>query len=86
MSLTAACLVVYASLNQVHRVKRHLYRGGVFVDMVRAPKCLGLRGCSFALRCDAALVPAIRRASEELGIEIPGVFAESPGGYEVVAP
>ena len=62
MSLPAPCLVVFASLNQVHRLKRHLYQGGVYVDMVRAPQCLGLRGCSFALRCDAAMVPAIRQA------------------------
>ena len=84
MNASAPCLVVYASLNQVHRLKRHLYRDGVYVDMVRAPQCLGVRGCSFALRCDAALVPAIRRASGELAIEVRGVFAESPGGYEAV--
>ncbi len=84
MSLPASCLVVYASLNQVHRVRRHLYACGVFVDMVRAPQCLGVRGCSFALRCDAALLPAIRRVSREMAIEIRGAFAESPSGYEVV--
>ncbi len=84
MSLPASCLVVYASLNQVHRLKRHLYQGGVYVDMVRAPQCLGVRGCSFALRCDTAMVAAIRRASEELAIEIRGVFAESPDGYSAV--
>ena len=77
-------LVVYASLNQVHRLKRHLYRGGVYVDMVRAPQCLGVRGCSFALTCDAAMVPAIREASKELAIEIRGVFTESPDGYSPV--
>lgn len=81
MSLPVPCLVVYASLNQVHRLKRHLYQGGVYVDMVRAPRCLGVRGCSFALRCDAALVPAIRHASEELAIDIRGVFTESSDGY-----
>jgi hypothetical protein len=84
MSLPAPCLVVYASLNQVHRVKRHLYRGGVYVDMVRAPQCLGVRGCSFALRCDAGMVHAIRHVSRELAIEIRGVFAESSNGYEAV--
>ena len=84
MSLPAPCLVVYASLNQVHRVKRHLYQGGVFVDMVRAPQCLGVRGCSFALRCEAALVPEIRRVSQELAIEIRGVFTESPDGYGAI--
>jgi hypothetical protein len=81
MSLPAACLVVYASLNQVHRLKRHLYQGGVYADLVRAPQCLGLRGCSFALRCDAAMVPAIRQASEELAIEIRGAFTELSDGY-----
>jgi hypothetical protein len=35
MSPQAHYLVVYASLNQVHRVKRRLYQGGVYVDMVR---------------------------------------------------
>ena len=35
MSPSAPCLVVYASLNQVSRLKRRLYRGGVYVDMVR---------------------------------------------------
>ena len=77
-------LVSFASLNQVHRLKRHLYQGGVYVDMVRAPQCLSSRGCSFGLRCDAAMVPAIRHASEELGIEIRGVFAEFPDGYRAV--
>jgi hypothetical protein len=75
------CLVVYASLNQVHRLKRHIYRGGLYVDMVRAPQCLGARGCSFALACDPSLLPAIRDASKDLAIEIRGVFTESPGGY-----
>ena len=75
------CLVIFASLNQVHRLKRHLYQGGTYVDMVRAPQCLSSRGCSFALRCGPAMVPAIQHASEELGIEIRGVFAESPNGY-----
>ncbi len=80
MSLPAPCLVVLASLNQVHRLKRHLYQGGVYVDMVRAPQCLGVRGCNFALRCDAAMVPVIRQASEELAIEIRGAFTELPDG------
>ncbi len=84
MNASAPCLVVYASLNQVHRLKRHLYRGGVYVDMVRAPQCLAVHGCSFALRCEAAMVPAIRSASDELAIEVRGVFAESQGGYEAV--
>jgi hypothetical protein len=75
MSLPVTCLVVYASLSQVHRVKRHLYQSGVFVDMVRAPQCL-VRGCSFALRCDETLLPAIRATSQELAIEIRGAFAE----------
>lgn len=81
MSQISPCLLAYVSLSQVHRVKRHLYRDGVFVDMVRTPRSLGLRGCGFALRCDAALVPAIRHASEELAIEIRGEFVESPSGY-----
>jgi hypothetical protein len=81
MSPQAHCLVVYASLNQVHRVKRRLYQGGVFVDMVRAPKCLGVSGCSFALRCEPELLSAVRRASIETAIEIRGVFSESLAGY-----
>ena len=81
MSPQAHYLVVYASLNQVHRVKRRLYQGGVYVDMVRAPQCLGVSGCSFALRCEADLLPAVRRASLETSIEIRGVFSESPAGY-----
>jgi hypothetical protein len=77
----ATCLVVYASLNQVHRVKRRLYQGGLYVEMVRAPQCLGVRGCSFALRCAPALLPEIRGASQETAIEIRGVFAETSAGY-----
>ena len=82
MSTPQTCLVVYESLNQAHRIKRHLYDGGVFVDMIRVPNNLGIKGCSFALRCSAALVADIRRTSQELAIEIRGQFAEVADGYE----
>ena len=82
MSTPQTCILVYESLNQVNRLKRHLYEGGVFVDMIRAPQNLGVKGCSFALRCPSTLVPEIRRASQTLAIDIRGQFAESANGYE----
>ena len=82
MSAPQTCIIVYESLSQVHRLKRHLYEGGVYVDMIRAPHSLGIKGCSFALRCSSALMPEIRRTSQALAIEIRGQFAESANGYE----
>jgi hypothetical protein len=81
MSRESQCLIAYASLSHVHRLKRRLWESGVFVDMVRAPQCLGVRGCSFALRCAPALVPQIRELSRQLSIEVRGVFLETAAGY-----
>ena len=72
----AECLVIFASLNQVSRIKRNLQASGVFVDMIRAPKCLAKEGCGFALRCDPSLLIRLRQVSKETGIDIQGVFLE----------
>ena len=75
------CIVLYASLSQVHRIRRHLHESGLYADLIRAPQCLAARGCGFALRCDPALASEIRRISAALAIEVRGVFAESTEGY-----
>lgn len=75
----AECLVVFASLNQVSRIKRKLQAAGVYVDMIRAPKCLAVQGCGFALRCDRGLLAKLLELSREVAIEIQGVYLEDPG-------
>lgn len=77
-------LTVYASLNQVQRIKSRLSRDGVYADMIRTPRRLSARGCSFALVSSEELLPQVRRASKELGIELRGVFAETEEGYREI--
>jgi hypothetical protein len=77
-----SCLVVYASLSHVYRVKRALYGRGAFVEMVRAPQCLAMRGCSFGLRAEADLVASILETSRACGVETRGAFRETQEGYE----
>ena len=69
-------LAVYASLSQVQRIKQRFAARGMYVDMVRAPQYLAVRGCAFALRCDAELLEEVRRVSAELSIAIGGIFED----------
>ena len=69
-------LIVFASLNHVNAVKRRLHTEGVFVEMVRTPLCFAYTGCSFALRCEAAVVAMILTAANCASVKIGGVFNE----------
>lgn len=69
-------LAVFASLNQVALLKRALYREGVYVEMVRTPRCYSSTGCSFALRCQTAELPLLDRICRQWKIEPGGIFEE----------
>jgi hypothetical protein len=70
-------LVVFASLNQVALLKRALNREGVYVDMLRTPRCLSSTGCSFAVRCQPADMAPLLQACRKWKIEPGGVFEET---------
>jgi len=74
------CLLLYASLSHVQRVKRRLLEQGIFVDLLRAPQCLASRGCAYALVCPPSTAPQVCDVSRELSIEIQGAFLESSDG------
>lgn len=69
-------LIVFASLNQVALLKRALYREGVYVGMVRTPRCYSFSGCSFALRCQIDELPLLEEMCKKWMIEPGGIFAE----------
>jgi len=69
-------LAVFPSLNQVALVKRALHREGVYVEMLRTPKCLSSTGCSFALRCTLNELDAVRDACTRAGMAWGGAFEE----------
>ncbi len=69
-------LAVFASLHQTALLKRALYRQGVYVEMVRTPRCYSSTGCSFALRCQTAELPLLDALCREWKIQPGGVFEE----------
>jgi hypothetical protein len=77
----AVCLVAYASLAHVQRVRRKLLDGGTFVDMIRTPGPLARKGCGFALRAPRKLLPVILAASLDAKISVSGAFVETADGY-----
>lgn len=70
-------VVVLASLNQTALLKRALYRQGIFVDMMRTPRCLSSTGCSFALKCNQSEFASLEEQCRNLGITHGGVFEEN---------
>lgn len=84
MDGAAICIIAYAALGQVQRVRRCLGDTGRFADMIRTPKVLAQHGCGFSLRVPETELAAVRAASEATGIDIRGIFREEPGGYEAL--
>jgi hypothetical protein len=74
-------IVAFASLSQVQRIRRLLSESGCFVDMIRTPISVGLKGCGFALRCAAEMEKNVRNAAIDQNIEVRGIFAETTEGY-----
>jgi hypothetical protein len=75
--MTAACLVAFASLNQVALLKRALERQSIYVAMVRTPRHLVTKGCGFAVRCGSEELPRILETCRTWGLEPGGVFEEA---------
>ena len=72
-----ARLAVFASLNQVALLKRALQREGVYVEMLRTPRCYAHTGCSFALRCRDEDLALLEKACAQWKIEPGGIFADT---------
>jgi hypothetical protein len=81
----AFCIVAFASLGQVQRVRRRLMEAGKFADMIRTPSSLMLKGCGFSLRAPMMLLADIRIAAVDVDIAIGGAFGETPDGYETIS-
>lgn len=84
MTADGAVLVAFASLNQVHRVRRRLFEDGITLDLVRVPKSTGLPGCGYGVRASRNELGHVRAVSETCGIEIAGAFVEIAGGWQAV--
>jgi hypothetical protein len=69
-------LAVFASLNQVALVKRALQREGIYVEMLRTPRCLSHTGCSFALRCREEELAQLEKICSQWKIVPGGIFAD----------
>jgi hypothetical protein len=70
------CLVVYASMSQVKRVKSALEKDGGYVDITRTPHCVSTGGCSTAIRCKQGQLVRVVLASAALQIPVQGAYAE----------
>ena len=68
-------LVVFASLSQMNFVKRSFRAEGRYFDAVRTPACIASKGCSHAIQCARAEVPALLLRAESLRIEVRGAYA-----------
>lgn len=63
-------LFAFASLSEVQRLRQALLRTGGFVDMIRTPRRLRDKGCSFSLRADEDMAGVVRQEAARLGTEI----------------
>ena len=79
--MTGEILVAFASLNQVHRVRRKLMAEGLYLDLVRVPKSTGLPGCGYGVKVSRNEFGQVRAVAETFGITIAGAFAEDRGGW-----
>jgi len=77
-------LAVFASLNQVALVKRALQREGIYVEMLRTPRCLSHTGCSFALRCKEEELALLEAVCSKWKIEPGGVFEDTQDSSPVI--
>lgn len=72
----AYALAVFSSLNLVNRMKSRLNQGNDYFAMIRAPQCIAVGGCSFALRFEECKLPLVQQTAQELGITINGIYLE----------
>lgn len=72
----AHALAVFSSLNLVNRMKSRLNQGNDYFAMIRAPQCIAVGGCSFALRFEDSKLPLVQHTAQELGIAINGMYVE----------
>jgi hypothetical protein len=70
------CLLVYAALSQVKRIKKVLEANGDYFDIVRSPHCLSAGGCSFSIRCAVEDIPRIAAITRDQGIALKGAYRE----------
>ena len=73
------CLIIYASMSQVKRVKSELEKNGGYVDITRMPHCISTGGCSTAIRCKRGQLSKVVLSSGTLEIPIEAAYAISPG-------
>lgn len=63
-------LFAFTSLSQVQRVRRRLQECGLFIDMIRTPVSLQIKGCGFCLVAAPLLRPEVHAAAEACHIII----------------
>lgn len=68
--MTTRRLFAFASLSQVQRVRRRLQECGLFIDMIRTPASLQLKGCGFCLIAAAPLAQEVHTAAGACHIAI----------------
>lgn len=69
-------LAVFSSVHLVNRMKSRLNQGGEYFGMIRAPHCISIGGCGFALRFEDSKLPLVKQAAQELGVAINGIYKE----------
>lgn len=79
--MTGEILVAFASLNQVHRVRRKLMADGLYLDLVRVPKSTDLPGCGYGVRVSRNELDPVRAVAESFDIVIAGSFIVRNGGW-----
>ena len=70
------CLIVFAAMSQVRRVKKVLEAGGAYYEILRSPHCISPGGCSYSIRCAETEIPRVLAVTGELSIPVSGVYGE----------
>ena len=78
-------LLVARSVTHAQRMEKALRDAGVRGTVLRAPTKINPKGCSYALRIDAARMEQARFVLAEMKIPPVHVYVSVPDGYEEVA-
>ena len=69
-------IATVASYTSATRIKRILSSTGIYVSVIQTPHALTKDGCGYSLKFDEAYKDDIKKAADELNINIRAFYAE----------
>lgn len=70
-------IIVYNSITTANRAKKLSENRVGHLNVIQAPVNIGVKGCSYSIRCRFEDVETIRAISEKFGLRIKAVFRET---------